>query len=126
MKRFAPDGTTVPADRGENSGNKVLQFVGFGLSAAAFVMAIVPFLMFLIPDGVKDSSSPLVFSGIIVNAFAIALGIAGLILTWVSKYPMRAIARLSLTFTSFACIIGIAMFVLCLVFGALIPLYNFG
>ena len=65
---------------GEVKENKVLLFTGLGLSAAAFLLAVVPFIVFLVPGGVSDGS-PLVTSGIYINAFALAAALAGVIVT---------------------------------------------
>ena len=68
---------------GEVKENKVLLFTGLGLSAAAFLLAVVPFVVFLVPGGVSDGS-PLVTSGIYINAFALAAALAGVIVTALS------------------------------------------
>ena len=52
---------------GEVKENKVLLFTGLGLSAAAFLLAVVPFVVFLVPGGVSDGS-PLVTSGIYIKS----------------------------------------------------------
>ena len=109
---------------GEVKENKVLLFTGLGLSAAAFLLAVVPFVVFLVPGGVNDGS-PLVTSGIYINAFALAAALAGVIVTALSK-PRSGVARLSLFFSAVAFLVGMACFVLCIVFGAAIPLHAMG
>lgn len=109
---------------GEVKENKVLLFTGLGLSAAAFLLAVVPFIVFLVPGGVGDGS-PLVTSGIYINAFALAASLAGVIVTALSK-PRSGVARLSLFFSAVAFLVGMACFVLCIVFGAAIPLHSMG
>lgn len=114
-------------DRGANGAkneNKLLLFIGLGLSAAAFLMAVVPVFVFFVPGG-ASSSSPLVYSCIYVNAFAVAAALAGVILTALSA-SRSVIARLNLFFAATAFLVGLAFFVLCLVFGAIIPLHTFG
>ena len=108
----------------QNNGNKVLIFTGLGLSAAAFVMAVVPLLLFLIRGG-ADTSSPLLKTGIYVNAVAVAAAIAGIIVTAAAK-PKGGIARLTLFFGAAAFLIGMACFLLCLLFAAIIPLHAIG
>ena len=78
----------------------------------------------LIPGGVSDGS-PLVTSGIYINAFALAAALAGVIVTALSK-PRSGVARLSLFFSAVAFLVGMACFVLCIVFGAAIPLHAIG
>ena len=78
----------------------------------------------LIPGGVSDGS-PLVTSGIYINAFALAAALAGVIVTALSK-PRSGVARLSLFFSAVAFLVGMACFVLCIVFGAAIPLHAMG
>ena len=77
---------------GEVKENKVLLFTGLGLSAAAFLLAVVPFIVFLVPGGVSDGS-PFVTSGIYINAFALAAALAGVIVTALSK-PRSGVALL--------------------------------
>lgn len=109
---------------GEVKENKVLLFTGLGLSAAAFLLAVVPFVVFLVPGGVGDGS-PLVTSGIYINAFALAAALAGVIVTALSK-PRSGVARLSLFFSAVAFLVGMACFLLCLLFAAIIPLHAIG
>ena len=112
----------------QNNGNKVLIFTGLGLSAAAFVMAVIPLLLFLIPGG-ADTSSPLLKTGIYVNAVAVAAAMAGIIVTAAAKPKggiARLIARLTLFFGAAAFLIGMACFLLCLLFAAIIPLHAIG
>ena len=78
----------------------------------------------LIPGGVSDGS-PLVTSGIYINAFALAAALAGVIVTALSK-PRSGVARLSLFFSAVAFLVGMACFLLCLLFTAIIPLHAIG
>ena len=92
----------------------------------------------LIPGGVSDGS-PLVTSGIYINAFALAAALAGVIVTAFAlaaalagvivtalSKPCSGVARLSLFFSAVAFLVGMACFVLCIVFGAAIPLHAMG
>lgn len=110
----------------EKSPNKVLLFTGLALNIAAFVMAFVPLVVFLAPGGTGGTSSPLVESGIYVNAFALAASFTGIVLTAAAKPRSGVVARLSLLFGAAAFVIALAAFVLCLLFGAVVPLHNFG
>ena len=78
----------------------------------------------LIPGGVSDGS-PLVTSGIYINAFALAAALAGVIVTALSK-PRSGVARLSLFFSAVAFLVGMACFLLCLLFATIIPLHAIG
>lgn len=116
-------------ERQENKGtqekeNKALLFAGLGLSAAAFVTVLVPLLLFFIPGG-ADGSSPLLKTGIYVNAFGAAAALTGVILTALAK-PRSGVARLNLFFSATAFLLGVACFLLCLVFAAIIPLHAIG
>ena len=51
--------------------------------------------------------------------------LAGVIVTALSK-PRSGVARLSLFFSAVAFLVGMACFVLCIVFGAAIPLHAIG
>ena len=107
--------------------NKLLLFLGLGFSAAAFVMTLVPFIMFLVPDGVSETSSPLVNSGIYINAFAVAMSFVGVVLTAAARPDAsRELAGLNLFFGATAFLLSTALFILCLIFGAIIPLGGIG
>ncbi len=108
----------------EKRENKPMLFAGFALNAAAFVAALVPLLLFLIPGGVSGGSAPLVSSGIYINAVAVAASFVGVVLTAAAKPKSGALARFSLFFGATAFVIALAAFVLCLLFGAAIPLQN--
>ena len=86
--------------------NKKLVFAGLGLTIGSFLMAVITFVVFLIPGSVRESSFPLIQSGICINVIALALGVTGIILTAVAK-PKSGVARLNLFFgapaSSFAC-----------------------
>lgn len=106
--------------------NKVLLFVGLGFSIASFIMTLVPLLLFFIPGGANgDSSSPLVVAGIYVNAFAVAASITGVVLTALC-HPKSGVARLNLLFAALGFVIGLACFILSLIFGAVVPLHAMG
>ena len=104
--------------------NRVPSFAGLGFAAAAVIMAVVPLRLFLLPGG-ADTSSPLLKTGIYVNAVAVAAAIAGIIVTAAAK-PKGGIARLTLFFGAAAFLIGMACFLLCLLFAAIIPLHAIG
>lgn len=110
-----------PAEK--NSG-KILLAVGFALCLAAFIMAFVPLVMFLVPGGTDGASSPLVTSGIYVNAFAVAASFTGIVLTAAAKPKSGALARFSLFFGAIAFLVALAAFIVCLLFGAVIPLHS--
>lgn len=80
----------------EKRENKPMLFAGFALNAAAFVTALVPLLLFLIPGGVSGGSAPLIGSGIYINAVAVAASFVGVVLTAAAKPKSGALARFSL------------------------------
>lgn len=108
----------------EKRENKPMLFAGFALNAAAFVTAFVPLLLFLIPGGVSGGSAPLINSGIYINAVAVAVSFVGVVLTAAAKPKSGALARSSLFFGATAFLVALAAFILCLLFGAVIPLHN--
>ena len=72
---------------------------------------------------VGGGANPFVQTGIYTNAAAVAASFAGVVMTAAAK-PRSGIARLSLFFGATAFLVGLACFILCLVFGAIIPLHN--
>lgn len=105
--------------------NKKLVFAGLGLTIGSFLMAVITFVVFLIPGSVRESSFPLIQSGICINVIALALGVTGIILTAVAK-PKSGVARLNLFFGATGCVVAFACFFLCLCFGAIIPIPELG
>lgn len=103
--------------------NKGLVFAGLGVSAAAFILAVVPLILFFVPGAVGGGANPFVQTGIYTNAAAVATSFAGVVMTAAAK-PRSGIARLSLFFGATAFLVGLACFILCLVFGAIIPLHS--
>lgn len=103
-------------------GSKTVLFIGFCLSAVAFVLAVVPFIMFFVPNAVPTSGTPFITTATYLNAFAVALSFAGIIMSANSALHNRPMAQFSFLFGVIAFLIGTVMFILCLLFGAVIPL----
>lgn len=111
-------------DNGASRGNIFVLLTGMLCSLVGFVLAIIPLLMFFIPNGVPASDTPFVTVATYLNAFAIVLGIAGIIMGAHSASHNKAMTQVAAVFGSFAVILGLVMFILCLTFGAVIPLHN--
>lgn len=105
-------------------GNIFVLLAGMLCSLVGFVLAIVPLLMFLIPNGVPASDTPFITVATYLNAFAIALGLAGIIMGAHSASHNKAMTQVAAVFGSISVVFGLVMFILCLTFGAVIPLHN--
>ena len=55
--------------------NKDLVFAGLGVSAAAFILAVVPLRLFFVPGAVGGGANPFVPTGIYTNAAAVAASV---------------------------------------------------
>lgn len=102
-------------------GSKAVLFTGLALSFAAFCCAVVPLAMFLIPGGVGRSSTPFVTVGVILNAVAVGLSFTGIIMSAGSALHNRTAARFSFLFGMIGFTLGVALLILCVVFGIVLP-----
>lgn len=103
-------------------GSPVVLYVGLALTVAAFLLVFVPLVLFLVPGGVASASTPLITVCIYLNALGVALSFAGIVMTANSALCNKGIARLSFFFGTLAFLFGLALLIVCLLFGEFIPL----
>lgn len=96
-------------------------FTGLLLSFAAFCCAVVPLIMFLVPGGVTKSATPFITVGLILNAAAVGLSFTGIIMSANSALHNRTAARFSFFFGMTGFTIGVALLILCVLFGVILP-----